>query len=329
MPPPNPPTPPILLFGYDSSLFTQKARLALRLLRLPSTLIRVPPRPPRPLLLRPFALPYRKIPVLAVGRDLYVDTALIAAVLDARFASGAATLFPDKQVAPLARLWAATCADRPLFRVMTGLVPGRVWRARFGVDRGRLVGHALDAAKLAAKRPRNVAALDAWLSAVEGRFADGGGGWLFGAGAAPGWADVALWEQLEWGVGVAGGRGVGDLTGGEEGDGGGEVAEGENGEGRGLVGRVWNEGRYPGLWRWFEAFRAYVEALPVEEERVEGSEEEKMRVVVERLGACGECGLRESMMKTSAVGEGGVDELIGLVPGAEVVIAPDDTGKDE
>lgn len=96
------------------------------------------------------------------------------------------------------------------------------------------------------------------------------------------------------------------------------------------MGRVWCEKRYPGLWRWFRKFEAFVEGLPVVEEVVDGvSDEEKERVVVERLGGLEEVGLRESMIGTPAGGEGALDDVVGLTKGIEVVITPDDTGRGE
>lgn len=335
-------TPPILLFGYHSSAFTLKARLALRLKSLPYTHLTVPSMPPRPLLLRCLALPYRKIPVLCIGRDVYVDTSLITSALESRFpptteggggGGGVGTLFPGNTNPGVQRLWVRAFVDAALFRTTTGLIPARVWRSRFGADRGRLIGHALDADKLEAKVPWNVAALDSWLSVLETQFGGGGGGgekWVCGT-SAPGLADVALWAQVAWGVGIAVGRGVGDLTGYGAVDGGNDgVAERENARAGEWVGRVWCEERYPGLWRWFQEFEAFVEGSPVVEEVVDGvSDEEKERVVVERLAGLEEVGLRESMIGMPAGGEGALDDVVGLTKGTEVVITPDDTGRGE
>lgn len=54
----------------------------------------------------------------------------------------------------------AYAGQRPLFRVATGLIPSSVWRTSFGVDRAELIGHKLDADKLEAKLPQNLANLD-------------------------------------------------------------------------------------------------------------------------------------------------------------------------
>jgi len=91
------PKPPIVaLFGYDASTFTLKIRLALRLKQIPYTFIPVPSMLPRPLLRNNFHLTYRKIPVLAIGREIYCDTSLIVEALEHFFpeSEGYRTLYP-------------------------------------------------------------------------------------------------------------------------------------------------------------------------------------------------------------------------------------------
>ena len=54
----------------------------------------VPPMMPRPLLRDFFHLTYRKIPVLAIGRDVYCDTSIILEALEHIFCDGFRTLYP-------------------------------------------------------------------------------------------------------------------------------------------------------------------------------------------------------------------------------------------
>ncbi|KAJ7499503.1 hypothetical protein FB451DRAFT_40340 [Mycena latifolia] len=308
--------PPVVLFGYPSSPFTQKTRLALRLKRIPYTFVPVPSMLPRPLLTQTFHLHYRKIPVCAIGRDLYCDTALILEALDHAFpaARGYGSLLPPaahgRTYAPLARAFASFWTDRPLFRVTTGLVPGRVWRTRFGADRADLIGHGLDAAKLEAKVPRNLSGLDLHLSMLEPLLRGGGGEWVFWT-EAPSLADVALWAQLEWGSEIAAGRGVGDLTGGEASD---ADAEG--------AAAVFNEERYPGVMRWFERFRGYVDALPLLETRASDAGPALDELKKSRMGE-----LEQVLVPTAAKAHLELDARNGLVEGAKVSVAPDDTGR--
>ena len=74
--------PIVVLFGYESSTFTLKIRLAKKLKQIPYTFVAVPSMMPRPVLRDNFHLTYRKIPVLAIGKDIYCDTSLICEALE-------------------------------------------------------------------------------------------------------------------------------------------------------------------------------------------------------------------------------------------------------
>jgi glutathione S-transferase len=54
---------------------------------------------PRPELSEMMGITYRRIPVLAIGRDVYADTSLIASTLERRYPSSAGygTLFPQRK----------------------------------------------------------------------------------------------------------------------------------------------------------------------------------------------------------------------------------------
>jgi glutathione S-transferase len=214
-------TPPILLFGYASSPFTHKVRLTLTLKSLPYIYIPVPSMMPRPLLASAFGVTYRKIPILAIGRDVYCDTSLIVEALESRFleGDGYGSVYPvDKSTGrrnrSLLRGFASFWIDRPFFRVTTGLIPSSVWRTQFGRDRAGLIGHVLDADKLEKKVDGNLGRLDLQLGLFEDWLAEGKGrGWLFDT-ETPSMADVSLYYQLDWGKEIASGKGIGDLTGG-------------------------------------------------------------------------------------------------------------------
>lgn len=89
-------TPLVTLFGYDSSTFTLKVRLALRLKQIPYTFVAVPTMMPRPLLRENFHLTYRKIPVLAIGKEIYCDSSIILEALEHFFpeSEGYQSLYP-------------------------------------------------------------------------------------------------------------------------------------------------------------------------------------------------------------------------------------------
>ncbi|KAL5114039.1 hypothetical protein ACEQ8H_008095 [Pleosporales sp. CAS-2024a] len=299
---------PVVLFGYDSY-------------------VRVPSMLPRPLITTLFALPYRKIPILAIGRHIYCDTCLIVRALEHFFPANASTpyntIFPvipgheAWSYAPLAQGFTTFWADKPLFRVTTGLIPQRVWETQFGVDRAQLIGHKLDAKKLGNKVAGNMEALDGHLSVLEALFQrrDGdaeGGKWIFPT-KTPGLADVGLWYQIKWGIDIANGRGVEDLSGGGTVDGGGQEDE--------VTRRVWNEGRYPGLWKWFHDFESHINGL----QSLQAGNDDKQSWLA---GIEDSVFLqdKELLIPTTAKNVASIPGR--LLPGADVTIAPDDTGRE-
>ena len=313
--------PTIVLFGYDSSPFTQKIRLTLRLLQLPYTFVLVPSMMPRPVLLDNFNLTYRKIPVLAIGKDMIIDTSLIIEWLHAHPAlqayrqsrSTQHEVHSNSRSRVLSRLLSSHYTDRPLFRLTTGMIPSVVWKTHFGTDRAELIGHKLDPEKLEKKVPRNLAAIDTYLSILEPLFGDNG--WVLG-GQEPTVADIALHYQLDWGEKISRGEGIEDLTGGGTGDGTGEGMK-----------SVFNKQRYPGLWSWFERFQAHINRLPSTETRVERNDSKGVEAIMTTLEAAE---ARSSILIPTAnprLAE--LEDRNGLVIGSRVRVAPDDTGRDD
>ena len=145
---------PVVLFGYESSAFTWKARLALRLKQIPYTFVTVESMMPRPKLREAFNLTYRRIPVLAIGKDVYCDTAIICDALEHYFpeSQGYPSLFPasadGRDQSSLMRGFAAYWVAGTFYRATCAVMPAVIWRTAFGTDRGGLVGHAIDAEKL-------------------------------------------------------------------------------------------------------------------------------------------------------------------------------------
>jgi glutathione S-transferase len=253
-------------------------------------------------------------------RQIYIDTSLIVEALEHYFppSLGYGSLYPTGHAATyrsLIRGFASYWTDRPLFRVTTGLIPGTVWRTHFGRDRSNLIGHTLDADKLERKVPQNLSGLDLQLSLLEPILAGAGKKWVF-EGEKPSAADVAVWYQLDWGEKISRGEGISDLTGGGTGDG--------SGEG---MGSVFNKERYPELVSWFERFKAYLDQLPSTETRIERADDAGIKKTLERLR---DTKLAEQVpvLPTPAGPHQELDRRSGLVLGAEVSIAPDDTGRD-
>lgn len=71
----------IILFYYPSSPWSRKLRLYLALRRIPHIENIAPIALPRPTF-EALGISYRRIPILSIGRDVYVDTLLILLVLE-------------------------------------------------------------------------------------------------------------------------------------------------------------------------------------------------------------------------------------------------------
>lgn len=310
--------PIVVLFGYEASTFTLKCRLALKIKQIPYTFVAVPSMMPRPLLKDTFNLTYRKIPVLAMGRELYCDTSLILEALEHFFpeSEGYQSLYPaaadGRNYRPLIRGFASYWTDRPLFRITCGLMPASIWRSSFGKDRAGLIGHVLDPDKLEKKFPENMAYLDMQLSLLEPLFQNSDGQFIFST-TAPSLADISLYYQLEWGSDMAAGRAQYNLTGGET----------EDTDTEGVL-PVFNMQRYPGVFTWFNTLKNYLDNLPSTEQKVEDFNE-----VAKRMKESPTVGPKSLLLPTPQSTHADLDKQNRLTEGALVSIAPDDTGRNE
>lgn len=325
--------PPIVLFGYDSSPFTNKVRLTLRLMQIPYTFVLVPTMMPRPVLVDNFGLTYRKIPVLAMGREVLADTSLIVEwlsthpqlkafrVSDQQNKGHGKEIYENDRNRVLSRLLGSFYSDRPFFRLTTGNIPGVVWKTSFGKDREELIGHTIDAKKLEAKVPRNLVGLDTHFSILEPLFRaamdenNGKGGWILG-GDKPSAADVNIWYQLDWGEKIARGEGIEDLTG--------RGTDDRSGAGKGIS-QAFNEKRYPGLWSWFNRFKSHLDNLPSIEVRVERNDPEGLERTIKQLEDC-EAADEVPLLPTDNARLSQVEDTIGLKIGSRVSVRPADTG---
>ncbi|KAJ4361878.1 hypothetical protein N0V83_010819 [Neocucurbitaria cava] len=269
---------------------------------------------PRPLLTHTFALSYRKIPVLAIGREIYCDTSLIIEALEHFFplTQGYGSVYPKFEGVDewtyrgLVRGFASFWMDKPFFRTTTGLIPPSVWSSSFGTDRAQLIGHTLSPAKLGAKIPQNLSSLDLHLSLLEPTFQ--AGTWAIPT-KTPSLADISLYYQLRWGIDIASGKGIYNLSGG-----------GTEDTSTGVAEEVFNKERFPGLWRWFHAFEAYIASLP----DLQVTSDESWKQALRQTPLLPE----DQVLVPAAVEQHpSLDAQRGLVPGVSVSIVPDDTGR--
>jgi glutathione S-transferase len=277
---------------------------------------------PRPLLRDNFNLTYRKIPVLALGRELYCDTSLIIETLEHFFpeSEGYQTLYPKaadgRNYRAMIRGFASYWTDRPLFRVACGLMPASIWRSQFGRDREGLIGHKIDADKLERKQPEMLSNLDQQLSMLEPLFDGGNNSFVFST-SAPSLADISLYYELEWCDNISSGRYSEHISEGELSN------ESDHMELEGMK-PVFNAQRYPGLYTWFKAMKTYLDNLPSTEQSGDDVDE-----VLKQMRESPAIGRQSLLLPTPRSTHVETDEKRGMKEGVMVAIAPDDTGKDE
>lgn len=122
-----------------------------------------------------------------------------------------------------------------------------------------------------------------------------------------------MYYQLRWGIDIAAGVGIDNLTGG-----------GTRDTQEDVTGRVFNEMRYPGLWAWFHAFEAYIASLPDTQISVDPVSKDWINALrgVPLLSP-------DHVLVPAAVEQHPtLDSERGLMPGVSVSIAPEDTGRD-
>lgn len=180
----------IILHHYESSPFSEKVRLALKLKNLAWTSVEAPVVMPKP---DQTALTggYRRTPILQIGADIYCDTALILTELERRY--------PDPELRQpghegLHRMVGAW-ADRIWFQTSVGVIFGAVGDQvpeAFKKDREALSGRPFDTDAMAAAAPMLRGQWRAQLMWIENRLSAGRG---VGAGnylvsSTPGLVDV-------------------------------------------------------------------------------------------------------------------------------------------
>jgi len=137
----------IVLHHYDTSPFSEKVRVMLGLKGLAWRSVIQPVIMPKPELI-PLTGGYRRIPVMQIGADIYCDSQVILAELDARHPEPAVVRGADWAV----NLW----ADRLWFQATVAVVFGEIGESvphAFIEDREQLSGRPFDVAAMKAAAP--------------------------------------------------------------------------------------------------------------------------------------------------------------------------------
>ena len=180
----------ILLHHYETSPFSEKIRLALRLKNLAWGSVEIPSIMPKPDLI-PLTGGYRRTPVMQIGADIFCDTALILRELEKRFPDPSLLPAGQEGVHAMIGAW----ADRQFFQTSVGIIFGTIADhvpQEFIDDRTKMSGRPFDTQKMKAAVPLLKDQWRAQLSWIEERLAAGrgagAGAWLMGS--KPGLADV-------------------------------------------------------------------------------------------------------------------------------------------
>lgn len=180
----------IILHHYERSPFSEKVRLALRLKNLGWASVEIPNIMPKPLLM-PLTGGYRKTPVMQIGADIFLDSAMILRALEERFPIPGIVLPGHEGLASMVAAW----TDGKWFQTSVGVIFGTLGDQvpeDFKKDREKLSGRPFDTAAMAAAAPMLKDQWRAQLMWIEERLAGGhgagAGSWL--VGMKPGMVDV-------------------------------------------------------------------------------------------------------------------------------------------
>ncbi|CZT18046.1 uncharacterized protein RCC_03884 [Ramularia collo-cygni] len=120
---------PVILFGYPFSPYVQKISLLLHLTEVPFEFQEVGPLIPRPEL-ESIGITYRRVPILAVGKDIYCDSKVQQRVILEKLAK---KKIPTSIADRAWEEWGFVVFDQTL-----GLAPGKVMTPEFQKDRGSI-----------------------------------------------------------------------------------------------------------------------------------------------------------------------------------------------
>jgi len=141
----------IILHHYDSSPFSEKIRLALRLKNLAWASVDVPVIMPKPDVLT-LTGGYRRTPFMQIGADIYCDTAAILTEIERRYSVTALDLPGHVGLQRMVAMW----ADRIWFQCAVGVIFGAIGDAvpdDFKADREALSGRPFNTDAMAAAAP--------------------------------------------------------------------------------------------------------------------------------------------------------------------------------
>ncbi|KAK7192040.1 hypothetical protein DPSP01_003907 [Paraphaeosphaeria sporulosa] len=186
----------IVLFNYPSSPFGRRIQWYLQLRAIEYALVEQPVMMPRTDLEK-LGVKYRRIPILAIGRDVYLDTRLILRTLEKKFPDGKlGSDKPEQQF--IEKLLDKYMVEGPVFQQTAGLVPSAFLKdPSFAKDRKGFLGRNWTPDELDEGRPESLVFVRNLFDLLETTILADGRNWVLGT-ERPSLADIqAIWP-VDW-----------------------------------------------------------------------------------------------------------------------------------
>ena len=194
----------IIHYLYTFSPYARRIIWYLTLRNIPHAQCLQPVTMPRPDLTA-LGVQYRRIPILSIGRDIYLDTRLILRVLEERFPATSSS--PFRALAPattadqrtLQHLFERFTVDAGIFARAAQCIPPNtplLHDPKFQKDRESLFGNSWDPADYARGRPEALAGMRQAFGLLEEALGDGRD-WILGT-ATPSLGDIEAVWPFDW-----------------------------------------------------------------------------------------------------------------------------------
>ncbi|KAJ9625033.1 hypothetical protein H2203_004985 [Taxawa tesnikishii (nom. ined.)] len=166
----------IIVFQYPFSPYARRVLWYLELRGIPyAQCVNPTPASPRPDLAA-LGVRYRRIPLMAIGRDIYLDSRLILSTLDSHPSLSSYKPLSTPQSAGIAMLFDKFSTDSGVFTRAAQLIPleSKIWEdEKFQKDREDMTGRSWRKADVAKARPEALAHMRLAFEAVEAMLNDG------------------------------------------------------------------------------------------------------------------------------------------------------------
>lgn len=189
----------VIVYGYAASPFYQKITFLLDHYGVEWTHVEVPPVMPRPMLSKLLGITYRRIPVVFIDGQAFIDTTAASLALERAFGGGSGSKSLLRQFPALQLQLAVNWAESAIFRLGAGHLYNASLNEHFVKDRKSFMpGSSFDSESMKAKVPFVRSQLVANLEAIENHLGETGGKSKFLFGDAPQYLDFSLYTPLNW-----------------------------------------------------------------------------------------------------------------------------------